>query len=139
MEKLNQASNPKEAAPLDMTTGVDFNNILSGIGADGAKFDQFFFGKEADKVEGLSDEDQVAEEMGSTKEAAKKRYDDIQERARQVAFMASTKPMKGNLVVNESQSDSDHAPISAIVDIPSEEEVKAQQVEEKKSDKEAFI
>jgi len=44
MEKLNQSSNPKEAEPLDMTTGVDFNNILSGIGADGAKFDKFFFG-----------------------------------------------------------------------------------------------
>jgi len=48
--------------------------------------------------------------------------------------------MKGNLVVNEShsQSDSDHAPISAIVDIPSEEEIKVQQVEEKKSNEEAF-
>jgi len=32
--------------------------------------------------EGLSDEDQVAEEMGKSKEAAKKRYDDIQERAK---------------------------------------------------------
>ena len=39
--------------------------------------------------------------MGKSKEAAKKRFDDIQERARKVAFLASTKPMTSNLIVTE--------------------------------------